>query len=123
MAVLSLFFLFSVIIVQGCDTARKTDFKTEFQAILLDNNHVYFGRVERTDKNYLVLSELYYLQPTTSASGSTEVRLVRRGLEPHRPDLSYVNINHIVMIESVAADSDIAKGIQDLKTKPPAPQK
>jgi hypothetical protein len=51
------------------------------------------------------------------ASPEGQVMLIKRGKEPHGPDLSYITTSHIIMIEPVKADSPVAKAIKDLKTK------
>jgi hypothetical protein len=106
------------LMLQGCGGDKKLDFKTEYQAVLLGDGQVYYGRVDKIEKDFLVLSDVYYLQtnPASGAGGSQPI-MMKRGKEAHGPDISYINTKYIVMVEPVTPDSPVAKTIYEIKQK------
>ena len=87
---------------------------TQYQAVLLDNGQVYFGKLEAADSAFPVLKDVYYIQskvdPQTKAVNNV---LVRRGKEWHSPDRMVLNSRHVILMEPVGADSQVAKLIAD----------
>jgi hypothetical protein len=109
-------FAVAFLMLQGCGGDKKLDFKTEYQAVLLGDGQVYFGRVDKIEKDFLVLSDVYYLQKNP-ASGEGQPIMLKRGKEAHGPDISYINTKYIVMVEPVTPDSPVAKTIYEIKQK------
>jgi hypothetical protein len=99
--------------LNGC-TEHKPGFSTEYQAVFLDNGQAYFGKIENTGGNYPLLRNVYYIGRQASPDGK-EVRniLVKRGNEWHGPEYMYLNKQHIVLIEPVAANSRVAQLIKE----------
>jgi hypothetical protein len=83
---------------------------TTYQAVLLDNGQVYYGRIERTDSELTVLTDVYYVQNQVDTQ-TKEVKniLIRRGNEWHAPNRSVINTRHIIVIEPVTAGSKVAQ--------------
>ena len=102
--------------LQGCAGEKKPDFKTEYQAVLLGDGQVFYGKVDRIERDFLVLSEAYYFQKNPAAQEG-QALLVKRGREPHGPDASYINSKYIVMVEPVKPDSQIANAIREIQKK------
>jgi hypothetical protein len=96
--------------------ALKLD--TAYQAVLLDNGQVYYGKIERTDSELTVLTDVYYVQNQVDTQ-TKEVKniLIRRGNEWHAPNRSVINTRHIIVIEPVTAGSKVAELIGALKSK------
>jgi hypothetical protein len=89
-----------------------------YQAVLLDNNQVYFGKVADLETDYPVLTDVFYIQ--TSVNQETKQQsniLVKRGKEWHAPDKMVLNSRHIIMIEPVTAGSTVAKLIAQASGK------
>ena len=102
----------------GCEKPQKLDFKTDYQVVILDNGNAYFGKLEFPGKSYVLLKDVYYIQ--TQINQETKVQtntLIKRGKELHGPDSMYVNTKHIIMIEPVGPDSQVAKLIKEEKAK------
>jgi hypothetical protein len=81
-----------------------------YNAVLLDNNAIYFGKLTDLGSDYPVLTDVFYIQ--TSVNQETKQQsnmLVKRGKEWHAPDKMVLNARHIVMIEPVTAGSTVAK--------------
>jgi hypothetical protein len=111
-------FAMAFLMLQGCGGDKKPDFKTEYQAVLLGDGQVYFGRVDKIEKDFLVLSDVYYIQRNpASGAGEGQPIMLKRGKEPHGPDISYINTKYIVMVEPVKPDSPIANTIYEIKQK------
>jgi hypothetical protein len=102
----------------GCQSLPKTEtavnFTTPYQAVLLSNNSVYFGKLSGYGTSNPVLTDVYYIvskqDPTTKAVQNV---LVKRGKELHGPDRMYLNTNSIVFVEPVGTDSKVAQLIQE----------
>jgi len=93
-------------------------FLTPFQAVLLDDNQVFYGKLSGLDGDYPILSEVFYIKtgvdPQTKETKSV---LVKRGKELHGPDRMYLNPRHIVLVEPVGASSQVAKLIEQAKSE------
>jgi hypothetical protein len=97
---------------------NKPAFKTPYQAVLLINGFAYFGAVEDINKDFLVLTDVFYIQTQTSPDGKPVANiLVKRGKEWHGPDRMFINRTHILMVEPVSPDSKLAQLIKEEKGK------
>jgi hypothetical protein len=88
----------------------------KYYAVLLNNNSVYFGRLQGLGSPFPVLTEVYYIQsnqnPDTKAVSNV---LVKRGKELHGPDRMVINEKSIVFVEPVGPDSKVAELIRESK--------
>ena len=86
----------------------------QYQAVLLTNGSVYFGRMEGLGSPYPVLHDVFYVQsnvnPETKAVTNV---LVKRGKEWHGPDRMILNERSIVFVEPVGPDSKVAQLIAE----------
>jgi hypothetical protein len=81
-----------------------------YNAVLLDNNSVYFGKVADLGTDYPVLTDVFYIQSTVNQETKQQSNiLVKRGKEWHAPDKMVLNARHIIMIEPVTEGSTVAK--------------
>jgi hypothetical protein len=89
-----------------------------YQAVLLDNGQVYYGKLDRIEHEFSELTDVYYIQNQVDPQ-TKEVKnvLVRRGNEWHAPNRSLINTRHILMIEPVTPASKVAASIAALKAK------
>jgi hypothetical protein len=97
---------------------RPVQFDKPYQAVLLSNGQVYYGRLEGYGTAHPVLREVYYIQ--TGVDPKTQERtnvLTQRGQEWHAPDRMYLNPNQIVLVETVGTNSKVADLIEKLKSK------
>jgi hypothetical protein len=94
-------------------------FNTPFQAVLLDSGMVYYGKLSRLGTQYPLMTDVYYIvrteDPKTKQVHSV---LVKRGKELHAPTETYLNARHIVLIENVGENSQVAKLIADSQSRP-----
>jgi hypothetical protein len=111
--------LICIVMITGCSKEKPT-FLTEYQAVFMDNGQVFFGKIENAGGAYPLLREVFYIGRQASPDGK-EIKsiLVKRGNEWHGPDFMYINKQHIVVIEPVAANSRVAELIKGAKEQKP----
>ena len=99
-------------VVREAHDARGSQvaFDTPYQAVLLANGSVYFGKLEGYGTDRPVLTEVFYIvtQTNTETKQSANV-LVKRGKEMHEPDRMYLNPQQIVFVEPVSTTSKVAQ--------------
>jgi hypothetical protein len=111
--------LAAVLVMVGCDQAgshnAEVKFTTPYQAVLLTNGAVYFGKLQGYGTDNPVLTEVYYVVSTTNAdTKQVNNMLVKRGKqELHKPDRMYLNPKQILFVEPVGTDSRVAQLIKE----------
>ncbi len=115
-----LFFCLLPALLAACDRGGL-QFPTEYQAVFLDNGQVFFGRLTDDGSSYLTLRDVFYIKRQASPD-KKEVQsiLVKRGSEWHAPDFMRINSRHVLLIEPVAPDSQVALLIREAKLPPAA---
>jgi len=105
------------------------------QAVFLTNGQVYFGKVGAVTKDYLTLSNIYYLnvnqqvQPNQKdASGNSasnnSISLVKLGCELHGPvDRMVINREQVTFWENLKDDGQVSKAIAQWVQQNPNGQK
>ena len=89
-----------------------------YQAVFLDNNQVYFGKIEGLGTDFPMLTNVFYIQSAVNPeTKQTSNILLKRGKEWHQPDKMLLNSPHIVMIEPVTRGSTVAKLIDEANKK------
>jgi hypothetical protein len=101
---------------QNFRTGIGPEFSTPYQAVVLNNNQVYFGKLENAGSQYPILRDVFYIvgQVNPEANQVANV-LVRRGKELHGPEYMVLNRQSIMLIEPVKDDSQVAKLIAEQK--------
>jgi hypothetical protein len=81
-----------------------------YYAVLLNNNSVYFGKLEGLGSEFPVLHDVYYVQSNVNQE-TKQVNnvLVKRGKEWHGPDRMIISDKSIVFVEPVGANSTVAQ--------------
>jgi hypothetical protein len=103
----------------GCGGGDLT-LPTEYQAVFLDNGQVFFGKLEKARPSYITLRDVFYVQTQVDQEKKQAKNiLVKRGLEWHAPDFMQINTRHVVLIEPVAPESQVAQLIRRFKKGPP----
>lgn len=111
----------------SADTAVKSK---QFQAVFLTNGQVYFGKVSQVDSGYVKLTNIYYLQVTSSANGAQtvqpkssdasnqQVSLAKLGGELHGPeDTMFISRQQVLFWENLKGDGKVAKAIADYQAQ------
>ena len=92
---------------------------SKLQAVFLNTGQVYFGNVQTMNQNYVVLSNIYYLQSNSSSASSTaastanqNVTLVKLGCELHQPyDRMIINNSEVTFWENLQPTGQVAKAV------------
>jgi hypothetical protein len=99
---------------------------SKLQAVFLNTGQVYFGHIDKLTKNFFVLTDIYYLQTsstgttgattsttsTTSSPSSSNVSLVKLGCELHKPyDQMVINADQVTFWENLQSDGQVAKAV------------
>jgi len=108
---------FALMILAGCSMARSADpvaFSTPYQAVVLINNSVYYGKLTGWGTPNPVLTDVFYIVAKTDPeTKQTSNILIKRGKELHGPDRMYLNPNQVVLVEPVGTDSKVAQLINE----------
>ena len=116
--------MLGLFLVQGCTRDAVPKLPTGYQAVVLTNGQVAFGKAEFLGADYILLSDVFYIRsqvnPETKAVTNT---LVKKGQEWHGAEEMYINSRHVVTIEPVSPESQVAKLIKEQKAQGPEAQK
>lgn len=109
---------------------RPAGGSTTWQAVFLSNGQVYFGHLKNQTKQYLVLTDVYYLvvdqqaklqSPKEADVGQKDdpkLTLVKLGKELHGPtDELKINRDHVLFYEEMKDDSKVVAAIKDFMSK------
>ncbi|MEK7452375.1 MAG: hypothetical protein AAB664_03475 [Patescibacteria group bacterium] len=89
----------------------------QYQAVFLDNRQTYFGKLDPKGGDFLILTDVFYLQAQTATSAGN-VSLSKLGSEAHAPeDKMSINKSHVLFIENLKSDSKVVQAIQQYKSK------
>jgi hypothetical protein len=91
------------------NSSRKPlKFDTSYQAVLLSNGSVYFGKLQDYGGRFPVLTDVFYIQSSVNPDTKQTVNvLIKRGKELHSPDRMYLNPSQIVLVEPVGPNSKV----------------
>jgi hypothetical protein len=112
------------------DNENKYVDTSKLQAVFLGTGQVYFGNVKALNDKYFVLTNIYYLQTsssstsTTSTAANTSVSLVKLGCELHQPyDQMVINRSQVTFWENLQSDGQVAKAVAAFEKANPSGQK
>ena len=101
---------------------------SQFQAVFLTNGQVYFGKLSKVNNGYVKLTNIYYLQVSSSGSQSTvqpssstaaqqQVSLAKLGGELHGPeDSMYINHEQMLFWENLKDSGKVVQAIKNYQT-------
>lgn len=110
--------------------SKDTGATSEYQAVFLTNGQVYFGKLEKSSKDHVVLTDIYYLQVTQpplqgsqqqgqQAQSQPQIQLVKLGNELHGPeDKMFISREHVLFYENIKTEGKVAQAIKDYKNNP-----
>lgn len=96
---------------------------SDYYAVFLDNNQVYFGKVVSKSNEEMTLTDVYYIQaagasisPTSSDINRERFTLIKLGQELHGPtEEMMINMEHVVFYEKLKEDSKVVESIKNQK--------
>jgi hypothetical protein len=92
----------------------------QFQAVFLTNGQVYFGKFTSINNQYVVLTDIYYLQVQqtvqpksgSSSSNNQQVSLAKLGGELHGPeDQMFINRDQVLFWENLKNSGKVVQAI------------
>jgi hypothetical protein len=87
---------------------KHLKFDTSYQAVLLSNGSVYFGKLQDYGGRFPVLTDVFYIQSSVNPDTKQTVNvLIKRGKELHSPDRMYLNPSQIILVEPVGPNSKV----------------
>ena len=106
--------VFAGILLAGKLRNKSLVFDTPYQAVLLTNGSVYFGKLDNYGTKFPLLRDVYYVQTNINQeTKQTTSVLVKRGKEMHGPDRMYLSPSQIVLVEPVGPTSKVAQLIAE----------
>lgn len=91
-----------------------TTFPTPYQAVLLSNGAVYYGKLHGYGTRNPVLTNVFYIvSRVDEKTKAVSNVLVKRGQELHQPDRMYLTPRSIVFVETVGTHSKVAQLISE----------
>jgi len=123
--------LIAVIYVLVTGSSNSNDQKkyvdtSKLQAVFLNTGQVYFGNITELNSSYFVLTNIYYLQTSSSSSSSSasSVSLVKLGCELHQPyDQMVINASQVTFWENLQSTGQVAKAVTAFQQANPNGQK
>lgn len=99
--------------------------KSGYQAVFLNNNQVYFGKISDVQRGSISLSDIYYIQldgkqqdTTQAQASSNNITLVGLGCEIHGPqDKMIINSAQVLFWENLKDDGQVVKTIKENQQK------
>jgi hypothetical protein len=101
---------------------------TKYQAVFLQTGQVYFGKINDLNANRVVLTNIYYLQTSSTGTAATStnssVSLVKLGCELHQPyDQMIINRSQVTFWENLQDNGQVAKAVASFVKANPNGQK
>jgi hypothetical protein len=127
--------LVGLIVLTASDNVKNEDSyvdSSKLQAVFLNTGQVYFGNIQAYNHQYVVLTNIYYLQTansgsstsTSSSSANTNVSLVKLGCELHQPyDQMVINTSQVTFWENLQSTGQVAKAVATFQKENPNGQK
>ena len=97
--------------VKNTSPGAPVAFTTPYQAVMLTNGSVYFGKLEGYGTPRPLLTEVYYIvtENNTDTKQSNKVLVKLGKLELFEPDRMYLNPSQILGVEPVGPNSKVAQ--------------
>lgn len=128
-AIVIIAIVYLVYVTQGfglwANANAKLD-KNGYQAVFMDNNQVYFGKITTMDAKNVIVEDIYYLQvqqvqPKPEEETQGKLTLVKLGNEIHGPeDKMVINPEHIMFWENLNEDGKVVQAIKKYQSEGPA---
>lgn len=101
---------------------------SKLQAVFLNTGQVYFGNVTSMNNQYIVLTNIYYLQTANggqnTTSNNSSVSLVKLGCELHEPyDKMVINRDQVTFWENLQDSGQVATAVKTFEKQNPDGQK
>jgi hypothetical protein len=114
--------LILLLVTNGCvRPGKEVNINTEYTSVFLDNGQVFVGKLEKAEPSYILLKDVFHIKSwvVQDKENNKEIRntLSIRSKEAHNPAFTYINTQHILVIEPVSSNSSISELIKKAKTE------
>ncbi len=94
----------------------------DWQAVFLSSGQVYYGKLTQSQGQFYRLTDVYYIHSNAATNPDKtrppQLTLVKMGNELHGPeDEIIINRDHILYIENLKSDGEVAKKIAEAKAQ------
>lgn len=121
--------LVALVLVISLDTPKSQAgyvYSNKLQAVFLNTGQVYFGNITNINPQFVVLTNIYYLQTNSSGTSSSttsansNVSLVKLGCELHAPyDQMVINMAQVTFWENLQSTGQVAKAVAQYQKQYP----
>lgn len=129
--IILVFLIISLLTGNGRNTGQsKYVDESRYQAVFLNNNQVYFGKITKLNNDYMLLDDVFYLQvnqtnnvqPGQSANNNNNLVLQKLGKgELHSPDdTMIINTSQVTFWENIKNDGKVVEAINKYNENPDA---
>jgi len=129
LGVIVVILLIAVVIAVGFSQPKSQAsyvYTNKLQAVFLNTGQVYFGNITTINPQYLVLTNIFYLQTNSTKSSSStsstnsNVSLVKLGCELHAPyDQMVINMPQVTFWENLKSTGQVAKAVAQYQKEYP----
>lgn len=110
--------LFGLFIIRQTSSRERISLTTPYQAVILTNGQILYGKLEAANSSYPTLIDVYYVQSQVDPeTKQLSTKLIKRGKEWHEPGHTTINAAHILFIEPVRPESYVGKVMAEAKNK------
>ena len=107
----------------GCaKSALPLEIDTEYTSVFLDNGQIFVGKLEREDSSYVLLKDVFHIKSWVVQDKDDQSKEVRntisiRSSEANSPAYTYINVQHILVVEPVSRDSKVSELIKKARAE------
>ena len=114
--------LLFLVLAAGCEKPRPpVRIDTEYTCVFLDNGQVFVGKLQPSDSAYVLLADVFHIKSwvVQDQDKNKEIKntISVRSSEPNGPALTYLNPQHIMVIEPVSGTSRLSELIKQAKAE------
>jgi hypothetical protein len=114
---------FLILLVSGCGKSGSVvQIDTEYTSVFLENGQIFVGKLEKAEPSYILLKDVFYIKSWVVQDKEDQSREIRntisiRSKEPNNPAFTYINTQHILLIEPVSKKSKISDLIEKARAE------
>ncbi|MBN1570822.1 MAG: hypothetical protein JXA73_23480 [Acidobacteria bacterium] len=115
--------LLLIFLVSACGSSSSiVKIDTEYTSVFLDNGQIFVGKLEKVDSSYILLKDVFYIKSWVVQDKDDQSREIRNTIsmrieEANNPAFTYINAQHILVIEPVSSNSKISDLIKKAKAE------
>jgi hypothetical protein len=114
---------FLIFLVSACGKSSPVvKIDTAYTSVFLDNGQIFVGKLEKAEPSYILLRDVFYIkswivQDKDDQSRGIKNTISMRSEEANNPAYTYINTQHILVIEPVSNNSKVSELIKKAKAE------